>query len=81
LGTLPPRADAGFNALRATVNTTIRTWVGTLCDVIFDFAADPTVGTDAAGSNTTYYPDGVHPTATVQQTYFEPIYRAAINSL
>jgi lysophospholipase L1-like esterase len=85
LGTLPPRAETGpnigFNAKRNAVNTEIRTWVGTHCHAIFDLAADATVGTDAAGEDTSLYFDGVHPTATVESTYFEPIYRAAINAL
>lgn len=81
VGTLPPRADPSFNIFRNIVNTEIRTWLGGRADGIFDFAADPTVGTDAAGSNATYYPDGTHPTAAVQSTYFEPIYRACINAL
>ena len=81
LCTLPPRADAAHNVRRNAVNSTIRTWVGTFCDVICDFAADPTYGTDAAGSNTSFYPDGVHPTNTLQSVWLEPMYRAVINAL
>lgn len=81
VGTITPRSDGSFNTKRNTINADIRTWVGTYCDAIFDFAADPTIGTDAAGANATYYPDGVHPTASVQSTYMEPIYRAAINAI
>jgi lysophospholipase L1-like esterase len=84
VGTLPPRNSTTyptFPAFRAIVNPAIRLWVGTYIDAVYDFAADATVGTDAAGNNATYYPDGVHPTSDVQSTYFEPIYRAAINAL
>lgn len=81
LCTLPPRADAAHNVRRNTVNAAIATYVGTYCDAICDFAADPTYGTDAAGSNTSYYPDGVHPTTTLQSVWLEPTYRAVINAL
>lgn len=58
----PSTATAGFNAARNSANTIIRTWVGTHCDAIADFAADPTMGPDAAASDTALYVDGLHPT-------------------
>lgn len=81
VGTVTPSTMAGVNGKRSTINAAIRTWVGTHCDAVFDFAADATIGTDAAASNPTYYPDGTHPSALTQSTYMEPIYRAAINAL
>lgn len=82
VATLPPRSTSAHNTYRNIVNPIIRTWPGLgYCDSVWDLAADPTIGTDAAGSNTTYYPDGTHPTTTVQQTYFEPIFRACINGM
>jgi peptidoglycan hydrolase-like protein with peptidoglycan-binding domain/lysophospholipase L1-like esterase len=80
LCTVLPRTTPDFNAARNTANATIATWGGVHADAICDFAADPTMGTDAAASNTTYYSDGTHPTAT-GQTVLEPIYRAAVNSI
>lgn len=81
--TLPPSSAVGFNAWRNTVNGI---WTGTGwaaahgVDAIADFAADPTIGPDAAGSNTTYYGDGTHPTDACI-AIMEPIYRAAVNGL
>ena len=80
LMTLTPRADATYNTNRAAINTAIRTWVGTYCDIVVDFAADATMGPDAAASNLTYYRDGIHPTA-AGHAILETIYRTAINSL
>jgi hypothetical protein len=80
LCTVLPRTASGFNAARDAANTTLRTWVGVHADALCDFAADPTMGPDAAASNTTYYADGTHPTA-AGQAILEPIYQAAINSI
>jgi hypothetical protein len=79
--TVTPRNNATFNARRAIVNSAFRTsWVGVHADAIADFAADPTMGPDAAASNTTYYADGVHPTA-AGQAILETIIRPVINGL
>ena len=53
LHTVLARVDAGdggalFNSDRHTVNAAIRTWVGTHCDAVADWAADATMGTDTA---------------------------------
>lgn len=77
------QSDGGtqFNLDRATVNSTIRTWVGTHCDAVADWAADPTMGTDTAPNNTTYFGgDKVHPTE-VGFAILAPISAAAINSI
>lgn len=81
LGTITPKnGDGAFNTARATKNTTYRTWVGTHADAIADFAADATMGPDSAAADTTYYSDGLHPTA-AGQAILETIYRAAVNGL
>lgn len=70
-----------FNPDRATANTTIRTWLGTHADAIADVAADATIGPDGVSDNLTYYnADKVHP---IDAAYaiWEPITRAAVNSL
>jgi lysophospholipase L1-like esterase len=72
-------AHTGFNTFRNAVNTAISGWVGTHCDFIIDFAANSTIGTDAAGDNATYYPDGEHPSAACY-TIMETVYRAAVNA-
>lgn len=66
--TLLPRNDATHNARRATVNTTMRSW-GTAdgVDYLIDFAADATMGPDAAASDTLLYSDGTHPTTAGHQ--------------
>lgn len=78
--TITPSSSASRNSNRNYVNPIIRTWVGTHVDAVADFAADATVGTDAAGSNATYYPDGLHPSAATH-AILEPIFTAAVNSL
>jgi hypothetical protein len=84
VGTILPRSDAGaatFNSRRATVNAAITSsWVGVHCNAVADFAADATMGPDAAAANTTYYLDGVHPT-NAGQTILESIIRPVINGL
>lgn len=62
VGTILPRSNPGtpgtFNADRATVNAGLRSALGAN---VIDFAADPTMGPDAASENLTYYPDKCHP--------------------
>lgn len=85
--TVLPNTHIGFNALRATLNTEIRLWTtngsivpGQHADAICDFAADPTMGPDGAELDTTYYADGLHPTAT-GQAILAGIYAATVNAL
>lgn len=80
LCTVLPATAVGFNTWRNTVNATLTTWVGTHCDVICDFAADGTMGPDAAASDTLLYSDGTHPTSTGMAN-LEVIYRAVINAI
>jgi len=70
------------NAYRATVNTSLRTWVGLgYCDALVDFAADATMGTDAAANNLAVWnADGLHPNAT-GHIYLEVIYRAVVDAM
>lgn len=84
IATILPKGSAisGYathNTARATANTQIRALVGVKFDFLIDFAADATMGPDAAANNTALYGDGLHPTASAHSTYLEPIYRAAIN--
>ena len=80
LGTILPATAGGFNVARNTANATLSTWVGTHCDAIIDFAANATMGPDAAASNATYYSDGTHPTA-AGQVILETVARTVLNSL
>lgn len=83
LATILPRNQttyASFNAKRDIANPVMRTWVGTHCDAIADFAADPTMGPQAAAADTSLYYDGVHPTL-AGQTIMKEIFRAAYDSI
>jgi hypothetical protein len=60
IGTVLPRANAGFNTTRNTQNPTIRAYASTVCDAICDVAADPTIGIDTAGFDVSLYGDGIH---------------------
>jgi hypothetical protein len=75
--------DGGTQFLsdRAIANATIRTWLGTHCDALADWASDPTMGTDTAPNNTTYWAtDKLHPIS-AGYVLLEPYDRAAINGL
>ncbi len=50
------------NRNRKEVSRLLRRAVGTKIDAVVDFAADPTMGTDAATGNRTLFSDGLHPT-------------------
>lgn len=85
--TILPRSGVGgtteaqFNSDRATLNTTIRSWVGGRVTACADWAAEATMGPDGASNNVTYYNgDKTHPT-TAGQTLLEVVTRAAINSV
>lgn len=78
--TILPSTQSNFNVTRNLVNTAIRTWVGTHCDAVIDFAADATMGGDSAASNTTYYSDGIHPTD-AGHVILETVARTVLNAL
>lgn len=84
LGTVLPISYAGSvgdaNVRRNDYNTIVRTWVGTHVDAIADFAADPIMGPDGASDNTTYYSDGLHPTA-AGHVVLEPIWSGSVNGV
>jgi hypothetical protein len=81
VGTLTPRTNATYNTNRGIINTEIRTWPGRgICTALVDFAADPTVGTDASASDPLLYPDGGHP-SDLGLTYLEEVYRPVINGM
>jgi hypothetical protein len=81
LATLLPRGNTGHNTLRNAVNVGIDAMLAAnRIAGIIPFAADPTIGTDAAGFDTGLYPDGIHPTNTVQSNNLEPIFRPVVNA-
>jgi lysophospholipase L1-like esterase len=56
--------SANYNAERnANVNPMIRAAVGNEIDAVVDWAADPILGPDAAGNDTSIYGDAIHPTS------------------
>lgn len=57
----------GHSQQRPVVNDDIRAAVGTRIDGVFDVAADPVMGSDAAACDTALYSDGLHPTARGQE--------------
>lgn len=82
LGTVLPQnevANAGFNTRRNTANSAIIA-DPSFYDVLVRYDQDTTMGLDASASNTTYYGDGVHPTAAGHQILGN-IAAAAINSI
>lgn len=80
VATILPRSDvSNFNTFRNGVNTTIKSdssWYDGLADI----ASDSNMGPDGASDNTTYYADGVHPTA-LGYTTLAAYYTTAINLL
>ena len=82
LTTQNPRNDATFLGTRAAVNTAIRALVADgNADFLIDWAVDPIYGQDADVSNTTKYPDGVHPSQANQNNMEALYYRPALNVL
>ncbi|MGI8654211.1 MAG: GDSL-type esterase/lipase family protein [Pyrinomonadaceae bacterium] len=79
LHTLLPNGNAGFNAERNTLNALIRA-DNSFYDALADGAANTTIGTDAAASDPTLYPDTVH-LSPAAHSILAPITRAAIESL
>lgn len=76
---LPDSAFAGFNPIRATVNTAMRTWGGTYWDSLVDH--DTTLmGLDATASDTLYYADGTHPTQ-LGEDLLSVLFRSVIQAI
>lgn len=79
--TLHPKASVtGWETARSYVNPIIRTWVGSHCEAVADYAAHPIMGPAAAASDVTLYSDGTHPTA-LGQTYNLDVFTPVINSM
>lgn len=78
--TIGAYSKAQFDTYRASVNSAIRSWVGTRIDAVVDFAADSTMGQNTSSANTTYFADGVHPTS-AGATIMKGIFETAINSI
>jgi lysophospholipase L1-like esterase len=79
LATLLPQVAAGFNTFRNSVNTLIH-GDNSYYDALADFAANATMGCDSCAANTTYFPDGEHPSV-AGHAILGPIARAAIQSV
>lgn len=69
VGTVLPRCvpnttgtNFKHNLRRVIANTAIRAAVGNRIDGIVDYAADPTIGPDAAACDKALFADGLHPT-------------------
>ena len=78
-----PSTAAGYNAWRATLNSTIKGggWAASNnVDAICDFDAVTGMGADADASNASNYGDGTHPT-NAGYILLEPTYRTAVNAL
>jgi hypothetical protein len=80
LSTLLPRTSGAFSAWRTAANAQFRDWLGVKCSAINDFAANATMGPDAAASNAALYSDGLHPTLFGQQYLTDQI-RWSLDSL
>lgn len=82
VGTVLPRGDsAEFNTRRNYVNPIIRSWQGTICDAIADYAANPLIGDDDSyWNNTNLWSDPVHP-GTQGHAIMYPILAEAIDSI
>ena len=80
IGTALPGTRRNVNTNREYANPVIRSWVGSHVDAVFDFAADPVMGPDAAALNPAWYPDGIHPSA-AGQAVLETLYRPVVNGL
>ena len=65
MGTLLSESSAHttYLAARAYINPLIRAAVNVRIDAIIDWAADPIIGPDAAGNDTSLYSDGIHVTS------------------
>jgi lysophospholipase L1-like esterase len=79
LATVLPQTTSGFNTFRDAVNIAFKA-DPSFYDVIADFAADPTMGCDACAANTTYFPDGEHPSI-AGHAILGPVARAAIHTV
>ena len=79
LATVLPQTTTGFNTFRDAVNVAFKA-DPPFYDVIADFAADPTMGCDACAANTTYFPDGEHPSI-AGHAILGPIAQAAIQTV
>lgn len=65
-----PDYTTRHKAMRPDANAGIRAAVGTHIDAVMDYAADPTIGPDAAACDPKLYPDGLHPAGPAQERMF-----------
>lgn len=82
LCTMLPSTLTNWNTARNNFNAIITAdgWASSRGITICDFAADATMGPDAAASDTGLYPDGTHPNDTGYNA-LELVYRATMNAL
>lgn len=76
---LPIDGNAAHNTKRAGYNTAVRAWTNPNIHLA-DFAADATIGPDAAAADAGLYGDGAHPTNTAQ-AIMETIIRPVIDAI
>jgi hypothetical protein len=69
------------DASKDLYNPEMRLQWPTFADGLVDEAADPLLGADGASSNTTYFPDGIHPSGFADANNVVPIIQRAINRL
>lgn len=72
--------SAAYDGDRNYCNPIMRTWVGSHCNAIADFAANATIGADGRFQNSLISADGIHPTA-LTYGVMEEILRERINRL
>jgi lysophospholipase L1-like esterase len=79
--TVLPRSDVTgtLETVRTTLNSSIVANTAG-ADFICDFAAHPVMGANATTSNTSYYSDGIHPTA-YGTSLLASLYAYAVNSI
>lgn len=79
IGTLLPSSDSAFNTQRNIANILLKA-DSSFYDGLADFAANSTIGDDADGSNTTYYPEATHPSVACH-AILAPICKTAVQTL
>jgi lysophospholipase L1-like esterase len=81
IATHNPKADTVHNSNRNVIDPVLLTWPGLgKCDFVVDWGSDPTWGPDAAGFNSSLYPDGVHPSQAGQNNMEALYFRPKLNS-
>lgn len=81
VGTIMPCYNsASHDTWRNSINPSIRASIGTHCDAVMDFAADPTIGPDGASASAYWNVDHLHP-SDAGNAIMGTIQAAAVNAL